>query len=559
MSCARSAISELLTMRGRALATLLASAAALLAGCGVVRPSDFPQVCPNYDEVIRPLAEASCSECHSPTVAEGGYIVGLHTQTVSRRDDGTPRVDPGNEDSLFLQAVKGTLPGHPQVRDLSEEEVSTLERWVVACRGAPQKHEFHPPGWATSTDKDQFHGVKLREKFYRFGECQKCHGEDLRGGKSGIDCNSCHVKGPLECNTCHGDATSPAPPKDLSGVRLTTSLGVGAHRAHVTDGPAHKAYGCAKCHLDVQNVEDEGHYRRRGVFLTGPAEVILQSGPGGVATWDRTTATCTNSACHAPFPSDTSSTRKDPVWTRAGEITCGSCHGAPPSNHASGNERCELCHGSSYADGGVDFSLHLNGTVDVRGGGMRCDSCHAGPDSPAFVDLQGRGTDAGVRTVGAHDAHLHASRLRGPLTCNECHLVPANVFSPGHIDSPPPAEVFPDGGSGLAWSFNAMPVYDASNATCTTYCHGAGNFGHPDTAPNLLRTPSWTGGSDQAACGTCHGLPPQDGTVGHVAAVGLSCDTCHSGSVEPDGGIRFSPGPDGGLTSKHLDGKITGQ
>lgn len=554
MSCARSAISK-------PLATLLATLAALLAGCGVVRPSDFPEICPNYETTIRPLVESRCAECHSPTRAEGKYVVGLHTQTVSRRDDGTPRVDPGNEDSLFLQALKGTLPGHPAVGELGEEEQAMLERWVVECRGAPLPHEYHPRGWATATDKEQFHGVALRAKFYRFGECQKCHGDDFRGGKSGVDCNACHVKGPLECNTCHGDADSPAPPKDLSGVRLTTSLGVGAHRAHVTDGPAHKAYGCAKCHVDVKKVEDEGHYRRDGVFLTGPAEVLLQSGPGGAAAWDRTTATCTNSACHAPSITDTSTSKMDPVWTRAGkgEITCGSCHGAPPSNHAAGNLQCELCHGASYADGGVDFTLHLNGTVDVRGGGVRCDSCHAGPDSPAFFDLEGRGTDAGVQTVGAHDAHLHASNLRGPLTCNECHLVPAMVFSPGHIDTARPAEVFPDGGSGLAWSFGAMPVYDASNATCTTYCHGAGNFGHPDTAPGLLRTPSWTGGPTQAACGTCHGLPPLDGTVGHTAAMSLACDTCHGGTVGADGGILFSTGPDGGLTSKHLDGKITGQ
>ena len=86
--------------------------------------------------------------------------------------------------------------------------------------------------------------MALRASFYNFGECKNCHGDDLRGGGAKVDCNSCHLKGPLECNTCHGDATSSAPPRDLKGVRLTTSLGVGAHRSHVQDGPAHKAFGC---------------------------------------------------------------------------------------------------------------------------------------------------------------------------------------------------------------------------------------------------------------------------------------------------------------------------
>jgi predicted CxxxxCH...CXXCH cytochrome family protein len=248
------------------------------------------------------------------------------------------------------------------------------------------------------------------------------------------------------------------------------------------------------------------------------------------------------------------------VWTRAGkgDIKCGSCHGAPPSNHA--DNRCELCHGAAYADGGVDVALHLDGKVELRNGGEKCDSCHSGPDSPTFIDLRGRGADAGVQTVGAHDAHLHASRLRGPLTCNECHLVPDKVSAVGHIDSPPPAKVFPSDLGGLAWKQGAMPTYNAANATCgSVYCHGGGDFGHPDTAPMLLRTPSWTGKSDQAACGTCHGLPPQDGTFGHAAALTTPCVLCHSGTVSADGGIIFSSLPDGGLTSKHLDGKITGQ
>ncbi len=569
MQCARSAISK----------TLLAAVfAAALAGCGVVRESDYFPICPSYEDTIRPVVEARCGDCHAATRAEGGYVVGLHTQTVSRRDDGTPRVAPGDLASPVLAAARGELAGHSK---LDAADVTLLENWVVRCRAAPTPHQFHPKGWATSTDPEQFHGVALREKFYRFGECKKCHGEDLRGGAVEVDCNTCHTgeKGPMECNTCHGDATSPAPPRDLKGIRATTSLGVGAHRAHVTDGVAHKAYGCVSCHLDVKNPEDEGHYRRNGVFLfpdfrtlfpdldppvaSHPAEVKLASGPGGVATWNRTTATCTNSACHAPSTTDTSTTRKDPVWTRAGmnDIGCGSCHGAPPSSHA--DDRCALCHAAAYTDGGVDLALHLNGQVDLRNGGVKCDACHAGPESPTFVDLRGRGRDAGVQTVGAHDAHLHANRVRGPLGCDECHLVPTVVASVGHIDSPAPAEVFPVDLGGLAWKQGAMPSWNPTTGTCASYCHGGGDFGHPDTASTLLRNPLWTGGADQAACGTCHGLPPLDGTVGHTAVDGgvsrLSCDTCHGGSVSADGGIIFSALPDGGVTSKHLDGKITGQ
>ena len=132
------------------------------------------------------------------------------------------------------------------------------------------------------------------------------------------------------------------------------------------------------------------------------------------------------------------------------------------------------------------------------------------------------------------------------------------MASVGHIDTNGPAEVFPAGLGSLAFAQNAMPTYNASNATCTNYCHGSGDFGHPDTAPNLLRMPSWSGGPSQAVCGSCHGLPPQDGTIGHAAAATTSCDTCHGGTVSADGGIIFTQLSDGGLTSKHLDGRITG-
>lgn len=563
MQCARSATNK----------ALLAALAIALAGCGVVRPSDAPAVCPSYEQRIRPLVESRCQECHGPSRAEGGYAVGEYVDTLSRRDDGTARVEPGSSDAPFLKAARGELPGH---QALEAAEVTRLTSWVVECRGSPNEYQFHPRGWSTPTDQGvqadggaNFHGQALRQKFYRFNECQNCHGDDFRGGKSGFDCHTCHTgeQGPLACNTCHGDQDSAAPPRSLEGVRLTSDLGVGAHREHLTQTATHKAFGCAACHQDVKSPEDEGHYRALGVFqidrTTGqflPAEVRLTSGPAGQAKWDRTTATCTNSACHAPSALDQAATKQDPVWTRVGlgEVGCGSCHGAPPSTHAAGATECGACHGG-YGPAAVNVETHLNGRVDLKGGGEACSACHSGPDSAQFVDLLGRTADAGVKSVGAHDAHLKASKLRGPMACNECHLVPTTLLAPGHIDTAGPAEVFPLGFTGIASGQAVVAVYDASNATCTNYCHSGGERGAVDTAAGLLRTPSWTGAASQAACGTCHGLPPVDGTLWHNAATTTPCSSCHAGSVQADGGLVFTALPDGGVSSKHLDGLLTGQ
>ena len=86
----------------------------------------------------------------------------------------------------------------------------------------------------------------------------------------------------------------------------------------------------------------------------------------------------------------------------------------------------------------------------------------------------------------------------------------------------------------------AQPRFDAASGTCaSTYCHGA-------TLPpgGTVRTPSWTGGPSQAACGTCHGAPPLDHGPGATR-----CDLCHPGTVLPGGGIDLN----GGM---HVNGRI---
>lgn len=153
MRCVRPAISK----------TLLWAVVAVLAGCGVLRPSDSEPICPSYEKVIRPIVESRCSQCHSAAKAEGGYRVGDHTQTVSRSDDGTPHVAPGNLSSPLLTASRGELAGHSAI---PASEVVVLQDWVMRCRAAPSPYQLHPRGWSTPTDPEQFHGQALRAKSY---------------------------------------------------------------------------------------------------------------------------------------------------------------------------------------------------------------------------------------------------------------------------------------------------------------------------------------------------------------------------------------------------------
>jgi predicted CxxxxCH...CXXCH cytochrome family protein len=151
--------------------------------------------------------------------------------------------------------------------------------------------------------------------------------------------------------------------------------------------------------------------------------------------------------------------------------------------------------------------------------------------------------------VGAHQAHVIAGRLRGPISCSECHVVPADMAA--HE-----AEIARiAAGTAQRVTFGALAAKDATaaawdraTATCSgTYCHGAtldqGGFNH---------TPLWTGNISQATCTSCHGFPPS-AALGHPSPA-PDCSACHSATVDTDNStIKIAA--DG--SSTHIDGHLT--
>lgn len=539
MRCVRSAI-----------CSALALTASVLVGCGVARPQDFGEPhCPDFAQAIQPLLEQRCGQCHGASTAAGAYRVDGYLEAVSRTEDGSPRVLAQADGSMLLKAARGELPSHEAI---PEEELTKLSDWNLRCRASPAQPIFHELGWSTPTD-EHFHGRELRAAGYSVVGCQKCHGEDLKGGGSGVSCESCHTKGVFSCNTCHGDSGSPAPPKDLEGASSSLRIGVGAHRAHLNDGPLHRAFDCSVCHITPVKADDDGHYRRGEEIDVAEAEVTLRSAEAVTAQWDRSAATCTNAYCHAPNPMDTSGTAKTPVWNAVSgqPFACNTCHGSPPSTHSYDN--CELCHGPGYSQTTVNVDRHVNGTVDFSSL-TGCSSCHSGPRETPFVDLSG-GSDVTQLPVGVHDKHINAKDLRGPIDCIECHPVPASIFSQGHMDNTRPADLF--SGPGISTADNAKPVWDRAAGTCTnTYCHGGGEGLLLDTYAGVIRTLSWTDQTLNIACLDCHAFPPRDNQPHHMAPNVGPCVNCHNLSMD---GWQFRSTIDpvtGVKVTKHLNGVI---
>lgn len=350
-----------------------------------------------------------------------------------------------------------------------------------------------------------FHAAVLRRENWSFPLCARCHGADFSGGASGVSCLGCHQAGPTACVTCHGDGP--------------TSFG---HVAHATTRQT--SVTCADCHITPTSWDDDGHIVHDGIAITKPpivtfgaaaAITIDPANRAGPPTWDG--ATCSNVYCHgAALGSAGGGAMTQPRWDAPAPIgTCVRCHGNPPPSHTRND--CASCHPAN--------APHIDGIVQV-GRVAGCSGCHGSASSPAPpFDLEGNRFTTAIG-VGAHQAHLQAlSRISAPVPCATCHVVPAEIGSPGHIDSPGPATVT----ASLGW--------DRGSQTCSSsYCH-------------QVARPVWTS-TGQVSCGSCHGIPPAD--ANHTPAMtATTCAGCHAGTVDAFGNIIVTNG-----TSKHINGIV---
>jgi predicted CxxxxCH...CXXCH cytochrome family protein len=374
-------------------------------------------------------------------------------------------------------------------------------------------------------------------------DCNACHPQtvlpngaiDLAGGR--------HLNGVVEsqvgCDSCHGANGDPAPPTSLSGASATTQLGVGAHQAHLNAGTLMNPLACTTCHVVPDAVDDPGH-----LDTPAPAELVfnaLARADGADPTWNRGAATCANTYCHGSTL-NAGGTQQTPSWTLVdgSQAACGTCHGSPPPAPHAANPDCDACHPDTVlGDNSIDLAggLHINGVVEAN---SACDSCHGSPASPAPpVDLAGGSATTRVG-VGAHRTHLLGGNLTGPMPCSTCHVVPAAVGDPGHLDPAPAELTF----NALAGADGANPTWDPGTATCAhVYCHGA-----TLNAGGTNHVPLWTRVDEtEAACGTCHGEPPP---APHPA--GADCNACHPQTVLADGRIDVPGG-------RHINGVVESQ
>lgn len=229
-------------------------------------------------------------------------------------------------------------------------------------------------------------------------------------------------------------------------------------------------------------------------------------------------------------------------------------HGKFIANSNWNLKQCAQCHGNNYSGGIV--SPTCNSCHTQTGGPEACNTCHGDFKNglttapPKAINGATATTDPGV---GAHTLHLTGIKVAQNLACGECHIVPQNLTSAGHIDGNKRAELnfgaFTNSGLTKA-------SYDFATFKCNnTYCHGNFEFSKANSLYPFVYTDDKITGSNfapqwnkvdgtQGKCGTCHGLPP----AGHMSSELRSCGTCHQGIVNAKGEI-IDP-------VKHMNGKI---
>jgi predicted CxxxxCH...CXXCH cytochrome family protein len=548
---------------------LLAAAVHFLAGaspsgCTSSPPSSALEPI-TYVDQIKSLLEKRCVRCHSGDSAAGSYdlsnwrgLIGVGSSPRQRN------VVPGDPGSRLLLVLDGTLDAtHGEWIDQAEREM--VVRWVVEHRLAYFVSTVHPADWLYPGDRGsaEFHGGAMRKELWRLDTCRECHGTDLAGGAQGGSCADCHKGGVETCDTCHGEAGSPLPVPDLSwGLEPRIDRGVGAHEVHAALKMM-SSLACSDCHVVPQGMGDTGHLfdlveaSTKTSDLRAEVRFSTRVQAGLIAaSYDQTAGTCTVS-CH----SDGKGEAKPVSWTGTAISDCAGCHAMPG---AFGTGDCALCHRQDgvacqpgekdcWATTGtigfrfVDQTTHGDGIIRLgsQGSENTCWGCHGTSESAGAPapDLSGA-TAITALGVGLHAVHLSPSEIRPALACGDCHIVPSELTSSGHLDSDLPAEV----------TFGALargdlrdpklllaPAWVRQTATCSnTYCH------HLDSG--TVSTWTWTekvqGG---LACDSCHGYPPQKTFSGKTHVTSTACDYCHHSAFLPGG--KLNP-------ATHLNGKI---
>lgn len=193
------------------------------------------------------------------------------------------------------------------------------------------------------------------------------------------------------------------------------------------------------------------------------------------------------------------------------------------------SQDCRACHGADLTGGTSNVSCD---SCHTQGWRKDCLFCHGGTDNDTGAppeELDGQ-TDPQLLRFRAHTAHVMAE-WTSSLECTECHTMPTDVLSEGHMfdDTPGVAEVtFVDGLANAA-------TYEGAGTCSTNYCHGNGQ-GDNGTVEH----------TETMTCESCHAGPDSGANAWasmsgdhrrHLRMNNVTCVNCHMDVVDANGDL----------------------
>jgi len=457
---------------------------------------------------------------------------------------------------------------------------------------------------AMDTVSSQFHSNMLTKYNWSLPACQSCHAKDYSGGPSKINCSQCHagIKVHTDETVVMNKTNQGFHGAYFKNTGAKTGICADCHGSQFTGGKVSPA--CKNCHASV-NIHAANYATASGTYLHGAyfknsGNLMSVCGDCHGADYAGGISSPSCNKCHSTLPvhktnlmDQTSNNFHGNYFKTAGikMSECQQCHGNgfaggqsspacqnchstiavhkdgisdPSSANFHGNaiktsnwnmQPCKTCHGSSYAGGVSSPSCKTCHTQPA--GPEACNTCHGSKTDPTNI-APPRDTKHNTTTVsagvGAHQTHLYNAQFSASLSCSECHKVPQTPYTQGHMNGTTDIAF----GSLSSTNVAALPSYNFGTNKCSnTYCHGGFVFkkSNAGAAHDYIYTedqitgnnfmPQWNKvDGSQAACGTCHGLPPK----GHIQLDIKFCVNCHGSVINEAGQIIDK--------SKHINGKI---
>jgi hypothetical protein len=506
----------------------------------------------------------TCSDCHTvPTLtnhANGSVNVTWNTLAVASAVVPTPATGAIAAAWESTPTCTNYCHGGKWTSDALHRGNNTTPSWITAgmacdsCHRAPPTSSGHASVTSSTNCGTCHNGYNCTSA--NLAACTVNKTVHLNGVADlpNLTCSSCHgtagrtmqagTFGPVQVNANNIIAV---PPVDTQSA--STGVRVGGHISHTVPTPATQVITpvlCQECHGIAVNTYTTSH--SNGVSdvtfasatranLGGVTPVIAQATPPLADT-------CTTYCHGASLTAQQKGSVTTWSWNTTVNATCGSCHGASPSDpvhttvsKSAPTTACNPCHNTVVnTSGGIIFTgtgtsattLHINGG---RQNTATCTSCHGGAVNAAPPVATAGSTAVTNPKVGAHQKHLTSTTFRtGALACADCHAVPTLTnHASGAVNISwntlaTSASVVPTPATGvLAASWESTP-------TCTNYCHG-GQWVPASPASNAQyrgnnTSPSWI--TTGMACDSCHRAPPT--SSGHSSVTSsTNCGTCHSG------------------------------